>query len=118
VTATGPAETKTFRSLKLPDWPETDRRLLQEARKPKTFLRAGGAASEWRAATLETVIYRNGVFLSWLTETGRLIQGPSPPERVTVLAWQAPCASIKACSPASFTESMKRFASCTRTPPI
>ena len=83
MTASGPAETGRFRSLKLADWPEIDRRLLQEARKPKAFLRAGGAAAEWRATTLETVIYRNGAFLWWLRETGRLIPGSSPLERVT-----------------------------------
>ena len=38
MTTTGPADTKKFHSLKLADWPATDRLLLQEARKPKTFL--------------------------------------------------------------------------------
>jgi integrase/recombinase XerD len=74
---------KTFRSLKLAEWPDTDRRLMQDALKPKTFLRPGGAASEWREKTLETVIYRNGVFLWWLGETGRLMPGSTPLERVT-----------------------------------
>lgn len=83
MTSTDLAKTKTFGSLKLAEWPETDRVLLQEARKPKTFLRAGGAASEWRPATLEAVIYRNGVFLWWLRQTGRLTPGSSPLERVT-----------------------------------
>ena len=56
---------------------------MQKARKPKTFLRAGGAASEWRRKNLEAVVYRNGVFLWWLGDTGRLIPGSSPIERVT-----------------------------------
>jgi integrase len=74
---------KAFRSLKLAEWPETDRRLMQEARKPKTFLKAGGPASGWRDKTLESVIYRNGVFLWWLDDRGRLIPGSTPFERVT-----------------------------------
>ena len=77
------ADKKAFSSLKLAEWPETDRGLMQEARKPKTFLRAGGAASEWRPATLEAVIYRNGVFLWWLRKTGRLMPGSAALERVT-----------------------------------
>ena len=45
MTSTDLAKTNAFGSLKLADWPEIDRLLLQEARKPKIFLRAGGAAS-------------------------------------------------------------------------
>lgn len=74
---------KVFGSLKLPDWPGEDRLLMQKARTPKAFLRPGGAASDWREKTLETVIYRNGVFLWWLSDTGRLIPGSTPIERVT-----------------------------------
>jgi integrase/recombinase XerD len=74
---------KTFSSLKLADWPEADRLLIQKTRTPKTFLRPGGATSEWREKTLETVIYRNGVYLWWLGETGRLVPGSTPIERVT-----------------------------------
>ena len=83
MTSTDLAKTNAFGSLKLADWPEIDRLLLQEARKPKIFLRAGGAASEWRPATLEAVIYRCGVFLWWLRQTGRLTPGSSPLERMT-----------------------------------
>jgi hypothetical protein len=56
---------------------------MQLARAPKTFLKPGGAASGWRQKTFETVVYRNGVFLWWLKETGRLIPGTEPVERVT-----------------------------------
>src|SRR5208337_3943033 len=78
-----PAGMKTFGSLKFADWPEADRLLMDAARVPKTFLRPGGAASHWRDKTLEAVIYRNGVFLWWLRETGRLGPTSTPYERVT-----------------------------------
>jgi integrase/recombinase XerD len=84
MTSTVHTTTKMFGSLKMADWPEADRSLMQQARKPKTFLRPGGAASDWREKTLETVIYRNGVFLWWLGDTGRLIPGSTPLERVTL----------------------------------
>ena len=53
MTPTNPAKTKAFNSVKLAAWPEADRRLMQEARKPKTFLRPGGMASEWRKTTFD-----------------------------------------------------------------
>ncbi len=56
---------------------------MDAARVPKTFLRPGGAASHWRDKTLEAVICRNGVFLWWLRETGRLGPTSTPYERVT-----------------------------------
>ena len=83
MTPTDLAKKKAFGSLKLAEWPETDRCLMQEARKPKTFLKAGGAASSWGDKNFETVIYRNGVFLWWLGETGRLLPGSTPLARVT-----------------------------------
>jgi hypothetical protein len=46
--------------------------------KPKAFLRSGGAASSRRNKTLETVIYRDGAFLWWLRETGRLSPARRP----------------------------------------
>ena len=82
MTASDTTNTKKFGSLKLTDWPESDRRLMHEARKPKSFLRPGGAASGWRDKTLETVTYRHGVFLWWLRETGRLMAASTPAERV------------------------------------
>ena len=75
---------EAFGSLKLADWPEADRLLMQKARTPKTFLRSGGPASDWRDKTFETVVYRNGVFLWWLRDTGRLIvPGSRPLDRVS-----------------------------------
>ncbi len=83
MTPTDSADKKTFRSLKLAGWPDTDRSLMQDALKPKTFLKPGGAASGWGDKNLETVTYRNGVFLWWLGETGRLLPGSTPLERVS-----------------------------------
>jgi len=77
------AASKTFRSLKLAEWPDVDRRLMQMALRPKSFLRPGGAASGWRDKTLQAVIYRNGVFLWWLSDTARFIPGSTPLERIT-----------------------------------
>lgn len=83
MTPPGPTETTRFGSLKPENWPEQDRRLMAEARRPKGFLKPGGAASDWRAKTLETVTYRYGVFVWWLNETGRLRPDAAPIERVT-----------------------------------
>jgi integrase len=80
---TEPEVALKFRSLKPEDWPEADRRLLEEARRPARFLKPGGPASGWRLKTLETVVYRYGVFLWWLSETGRLQPGSKPIDRVT-----------------------------------
>ena len=77
------AATTRFRNLKPEGWPEADRRLLAEARKPGRFLRPGGSASGWRATTLETVMYRYGVYVWWLDDTGRLPPGSMPIERVS-----------------------------------
>lgn len=81
--STTPGRRRTFGSLKLAEWPEIDRELMQEALKPKTFLRPGGAASGWRAKTLDGVVYRAGVYLWWLHETGRLMLGSTPVSRIT-----------------------------------
>jgi integrase/recombinase XerD len=83
MSSTVPTNKKVFRSLKLDAWPETDRRLLQEALKPKAFLKPGGAAAGWRDKTLEGVVYRYGVFLWWLHETGRLAPTSTPIARIT-----------------------------------
>lgn len=77
-----PIEKKPFGSLKLQEWPECDRRLLEEAARPAAFLKPGGAASAWRPKTLDTVVYRYGVFLWWLRQSGRLPPGSTPIERL------------------------------------
>jgi integrase len=82
VTSTVPNR-KAFGSLKLADWPEADRLLMQRARTQGSFLKPGGPAANWRETTFETVVYRNGVFLWWLSSTGRLVPGSTPVERVT-----------------------------------
>ena len=73
----------TFRSLKLHDWPAIDQRLLAAALKPGGLRSPDGLAAQWRPATLETVVHRNGTFLWWLGVTGRLKPGSTPLERVT-----------------------------------
>ena len=73
----------TFRSLKLQDWPEIDQRLMAAALKAGGLRSPDGLASEWRPATLEAVVHRNGTFLWWLGVTGRLKPGSTPLERVT-----------------------------------
>lgn len=67
-----------FGSLKLQDWPETDRALMAKAREKGGLFRSGGAAAKWSPATIETVQYRYGVFLWWLLETGRLDPSAAP----------------------------------------
>jgi integrase/recombinase XerD len=72
-----------FGSMKLADWPETDRLLMQNTRKAGTFLRPGGAASGWRSRTFDKVVYRYGNFLWWLDATYRLLPESQPSDRVT-----------------------------------
>jgi integrase/recombinase XerC len=74
----------TFRSLKLQDWPKIDQQLMAAALKPGGLRGHDGLASDWRPATLETVVHRNGTFLWWLGATGRLSPGSTPLERVTI----------------------------------
>jgi integrase len=72
-----------FRSLKFTDWPELDRRLFEEARRPGTLFKPGGLASCWRQTTLDTVMHRYGTFLWWSRITGRLQPEAPPLSRVT-----------------------------------
>lgn len=72
-----------FQSLKFADWPEIDRRLFEQARRPGVLFKPGGPAADWRQTTLETVTHRYGTYLWWLCETERLQPESSPVSRVT-----------------------------------
>ena len=60
------------RSLSLNQWPDADRRAWEDACRPGSRLKPGGAASHLARVTRETIAWRYGTFLGFLQQTGRL----------------------------------------------
>jgi len=60
------------RSLPLNQWPVADRRTWEDACRPGSRLKPGGAASHLAQVTRETIVWRYGVFLGFLQQYGRL----------------------------------------------
>jgi integrase len=60
------------RSLPLVQWPDADRRAWEDACRPGSRLKPGGTASHLAQVTRETIVWRYGVFLGFLQQTGRL----------------------------------------------
>jgi integrase len=60
------------RSLRVREWPDADRRAWEDACRPGSRLKPGGAASYLAAVSREDFARRYGAFLGFLQRTGRL----------------------------------------------
>jgi hypothetical protein len=71
------------RSLRLHDWPETDRRAWESACRPGVRLRPAGRASHLSRISRDDFAQRCGAFLGFLQRTERLFPGAGPAVHVT-----------------------------------
>jgi integrase len=72
------------RSLPVHEWPEADRRAWDDACRPGSRLKPGGAASYLAQVSRDDFAQRYGAFLGFLQRTERLDHGAAPAAQVTV----------------------------------
>jgi hypothetical protein len=72
------------RSLLVHEWPEVDRRAWEDACRPGSRLKPGGAASYLAQASRDDFARRYGAFLGFLQRTEGLDHGAAPAAQVTV----------------------------------
>jgi integrase len=71
------------RSLPLNQWPDADRRAWEDACRPGSRLKPGGAASHLAEVTRETIVWRYGTFLGFLQQTGQLNRDAAAASHIT-----------------------------------
>lgn len=71
------------RSLLVNEWPEADRRAWEDACRPGSRLKSGGAASYLAQVSRDDFARRYGAFLGFLQRTERLDHGVAPAAQVT-----------------------------------
>jgi integrase len=72
------------RSLPLREWPDADRRAWEEACRPGSRLKPGGAASYLAQVSRDDFARRYGAFLGFLQRTDRLERGAAAAAQVTL----------------------------------
>jgi integrase len=72
------------RSLHIEEWPEADRRAWEEANRPTSRFKPGGAASHLAPVSRDDFANRYGAFLGFLQRTGRLNLHAGAAAQVTV----------------------------------
>ncbi len=94
--ATHKASRQDPRSLPLNQWPHADRRAWEEACRPGSRLKPGGAASRLVQVTRDTVAWRYGLFLGFLQQNGELNCDADAASQVTPSNVQAYITSVSA----------------------
>jgi integrase len=84
------------RSLPLSQWPDADRQEWENACRPGSRLKSGGAASRLAQVTRGTITWRYGLFLGFLQQDGRLNAGAAAASQVTPSNVEAYIASLTA----------------------
>jgi integrase len=72
------------RALKLDDWPEADRLAWENACRPSRRLKRGGSASHLAPVSREAFANRYGLYLGFLSRTGRLDRHAAAAAQVTL----------------------------------
>jgi site-specific recombinase XerD len=84
------------RSLHIDEWPEADRRAWEEANRPTSRFKPGGAASHLAPVSRYDFANRYGAFLGFLQRTGRLNLDAEAAAQVTLKNVQAYIADLAA----------------------
>ncbi len=84
------------RSLPVQEWPEADRRAWEDACRPGSRLKPGGAASCLAQVSREDFANRYGAFLGFLQRLGRLDRGAAAAAQVTLPNVEAYVADLTA----------------------
>src|SRR5262245_9082603 len=84
------------RSLRVHEWPDADRRAWQDACRPGSRLKPGGAASYLAAVSRDDFARRYGAFLGFLQRSGRLERDAAAAAQVTVANVEAYVADLTA----------------------
>jgi integrase len=84
------------RSLPVNEWPEADRRAWDDACRPGTRLKPGGAASYLAQVSRDDFARRYGAFLGFLHRTGRLERASNAAAQVTLANIEAYIADLTA----------------------
>ena len=92
----GKSALKRPRSLPVSEWPDADRRAWEEACRPGSRLKPGGAASHLAEVSRDDFARRYGAFLGFLQRTNRLEQHAGAATQVTVPNVEAYIADLKA----------------------
>src|SRR5215475_7743319 len=87
ISRTNPSPNKSGRpkprSLPVHEWPEADRRAWEEACRPGSRLKPGGAASYLSQVSRDDFARRYGAFLGFLERNGRLQRDAAAAAQVT-----------------------------------
>src|SRR5437899_8306550 len=94
--AEGKCARKRHRSLLIDEWPVTDRRAWQDACRPGSRFKPGGAAAYLAQVSRDDVAARYGAFLGFLQRTGRLDSCAAAASQVTPPNVEAYIAEITA----------------------
>jgi integrase len=92
----GKSALKRPRSLPVSEWPDADRRAWEEACRPGSRLKPGGAASSLAAVSRDDFARRYGAFLGFLQRNGRLEPHAGAATQVTLPNVEAYIADLKA----------------------
>jgi hypothetical protein len=84
------------RSLPLHEWPDADRRTWEDACRPSSRLKPGGAASYLAQVRRDDFARRYGAFLGFLQRTGRLERGAAAAAQVILPNVEAYLADLTA----------------------
>src|SRR5438093_1506595 len=83
-TSPGNSTCATPRSLPIHEWPDADRRAWEDACRPGTRLKAGGAACYLVEVSRDDFARRYGAFLGFLQRSGRLRRNLDAAAQVTL----------------------------------
>jgi integrase len=92
----GKSALKRPRSLPVSEWPDADRRAWEEACRPGSRLKPGGAASSLAVVSRDDFARRYGAFLGFLQRNGRLEPHAGAATQVTLPNVEAYIADLKA----------------------